>query len=326
MSRCPDYSHLLVLPRLQVQAANAISSPLTHGFPSITAFIGLMWALQRKLAASGISGLKFRAVGVVCHRHQVLVNDAYIRGFSLTRNPIGRDGKTAAIVEEGRIHLQISLVLAVESAELGLDEATDKALAEQIAQMLQTMRIAGGVLLPAKRYTAPYWVAMTGDAAGRQALFEHLRLRLLPGFALVARDDLLAETLTTFQKENPEATVLDAWLSRSRLNWRYDNEEGRWQHDRPKGSGWVVPIPVGYAALTERQAPGTVANARDESTPFQFVESLYSLGEWVSPHRLQKAEQLLWYADSQPEQGLYRCRNDYRCVDDSDDEFYSIFD
>ena len=31
------------LPHLRIQNANAISSPLTHGFPSITAFTGLMW-------------------------------------------------------------------------------------------------------------------------------------------------------------------------------------------------------------------------------------------------------------------------------------------
>ena len=46
---------ILVLPRLRVQNANAISSPLTHGFPSITAFTGLMWALERKLSQAGIS-------------------------------------------------------------------------------------------------------------------------------------------------------------------------------------------------------------------------------------------------------------------------------
>ena len=36
---------ILVLPHLRIQNANAIGSPLTHGFPSITAFTGLMWAL-----------------------------------------------------------------------------------------------------------------------------------------------------------------------------------------------------------------------------------------------------------------------------------------
>ena len=38
---------ILVLPHLRIQNANAIGSPLTHGFPSITAFTGVMWALQR---------------------------------------------------------------------------------------------------------------------------------------------------------------------------------------------------------------------------------------------------------------------------------------
>ena len=36
---------LLLVPHLQVQNANAISSPMTWGFPSITAFVGLMAAL-----------------------------------------------------------------------------------------------------------------------------------------------------------------------------------------------------------------------------------------------------------------------------------------
>ena len=37
----------------------------------------------------------------------------YVRNFNLTRNPVDKDGSTAAIVEEGRMHLQITLVLAV---------------------------------------------------------------------------------------------------------------------------------------------------------------------------------------------------------------------
>ena len=62
---------LLVLPRLRIQNANAISSPLTHGFPSITAFTGLMWALERKLAqADAPIPLHLQAVGVVCHHYQ----------------------------------------------------------------------------------------------------------------------------------------------------------------------------------------------------------------------------------------------------------------
>jgi CRISPR-associated protein Csy2 len=75
--------------------------------------------------------------------------------------------------------------------------------------------------------------------------------------------------------------------------------------------GWLVPLPIGYAGISPLYAPGEVANSRDDSTPFRFVESLYSLGQWISPHRLDTIEQLLWTQESDPEAGLYRCRNRY---------------
>ena len=59
---CRRFTHILVLPHLRVQNANAVSSPLTHGFPSMTAFLGLMWALERKAIRIGIA-LEFNAIG-----------------------------------------------------------------------------------------------------------------------------------------------------------------------------------------------------------------------------------------------------------------------
>jgi len=316
MTRCPDFTHLLVLPHLRVQNANAISSPLTHGFPALTAFAGLMWALARKTSADGLD-LAFKAVGVVCHDHQEQVSDGgYVKAFCLSRNPVGKDGKTAAIVEEGRIHLDLSLVLAVQSEHWRREPEAQQADSARIAELLSTMRVAGGTLLPSSPRYRPYVIDMTGAEEDRQAVFRKTRLRLLPGFTLVARDDLLDQRLTTLQAENPDATRLDAWLSLSRINWRCQAEsdaanEGKWLHDRD-GLGWVVPIPVGYGALGELHPPGTVANTRDTDTPFRFVESLYSAGEWISPHRLDSPREMLWYADSPPEDGLYRLRNDYR--------------
>ena len=92
------------LPHLRIQNANAISSPLTHGFPSITAFTGLMWALERNLVKANVP-LRLHTVGVICHHHQEQTTQGYVRSFNLTRNPVDKDGSTAAIVEEGRIHL-----------------------------------------------------------------------------------------------------------------------------------------------------------------------------------------------------------------------------
>ncbi len=334
MSECPNFEHLLIVPRLRVQNANAISSPLTHGFPSITAFIGLMWALERKTRAAGLD-LHFKAVGVVCHAQQEQITESgFVKAFRLTRNPIRKDGGTAAIVEEGRIHLDISLVFAVQSktlstAALSNDAAPDQ-IAAQVGDLIAQMRIAGGsVISPvvASHRRKPHVVAMTGTEQDQAQLFLRAKLHLLPGFALVSRDDLLDERHRALVAENPASTRLDAWLSLSRINWRYEDgsESGaapkaQWQHDR-KGLGWIVPIPVGYGALSGPHPAGSVANARDGDTPFCFVESLYSVGQWLSPHRLQSPQHLLWYADSQPDEGLYCCRNDYHTPQIHDYDF-----
>lgn len=331
MSTCPRFDHLLVLPRLRVQNANAVSSPLTHGFPSITAFLGLMWALERKARAAGLD-LAFKAVGTVCHDHQEQVTEGgFVKAFRLTRNPVGKDGSTAAIVEEGRIHLELSLAFAIRSERWNREpEARDADIAT-VAELLAGMRIAGGTLLPPAqpgrlRYR-PWTVDLTGTEDDRQAEFRKARMRLLPGFVLVSREDRLETRLAELKAETPAATRLDAWLSLSRINWRYRPAEkdgkGEWLDDR-KGQGWIVPIPVGYGALGNLHEPGSVANARDATTPFRFVESLYSVGEWLSPHRLYSPQQLLWYADSQPDDGLYRCRNDYRPAADAFEQLYDF--
>lgn len=315
MNTCPNFTHLLVLPHLKVHNANAISSPLTHGFPSVTAFLGLMWALERKTRAAGLD-LEFPAVGVVCHDHDEQTTEGgFIKSFRLTRNPVGRDGKTAAIVEEGRIHLDLTLLLAV-NADSWDDEARKRDL-QTISALLQTLRIAGGPLLPdvhARSARRQPWIADFTD--DDRSDFQKLRARLLPGSTLVARDDLIDQRLRELRADQPDATRLDAWLSLSRVNWHYDaaaeSGKGAWQSDRQKGSGWIVPIPVGYGALGPLHPAGSVPNARDAATPFRFVESVYSMGEWIGPHRLRKPQDLLWYADSRPEEGLYRCRNDYQ--------------
>jgi len=331
----PVNSHVLVIPRLRVQNANAVSSPLTHGFPSMTAFLGLMWALERQLKQAGLE-LPLNAIGVVCHDHQEQVTDGgFVKSFCLTRNPaatrehrklIKEDGSISvpAIVEEGRIHLDISLVFGVN---IGTGEWQDEYPA-QVAEVLNTMRIAGGTIHPpAKPWLQRYkpYAVSCGEPARMAALMR----KLLPGFTLVARDDLLDQRLAELKRTQSQATRLDAWLSLARINWHYQpvkesaeetagnaaenaagKTKGEWKNDRT-GQGWLVPIPVGYGALSEVYPAGTVANTRDPHTPFRFVESLYSIGQWIAPHRLTSVEQLLWYADSQSENGLYRCRNNF---------------
>ncbi|MBL8297569.1 MAG: type I-F CRISPR-associated protein Csy2 [Rhodanobacteraceae bacterium] len=327
MNTCPAFDHFIVLPRLRVQNANAVSSPLTHGFPSMTAFLGLMWALQRKTHQLGLD-LSFDAVGVICHGHEEQVNhDGFVHTFRLTRNPVDKDGSTAAIVEEGRIHLEISLVFAVSSQHWYREPDARETDVATVAALVAGLRVAGGSVLPPAqpawaRYR-PYLVDLSGSEEDRLRTFARARLRWLPGYALVARDDLLQARAAAAPTVGGASARLDAWLSFARINWSYRPAagestagagRGEWINDK-RGAGWIVPIPVGYGALGPLQPAGQVANARDATTDFRFVESVYSVGEWLSPHRLKSPEQLLWYADSRPQDGAYRCRNDYQPPD-----------
>ncbi len=312
-------SAVLLLPRIRVQAANAQSSPLTWGFPAISAFLGLMSALERKLGTG--SGLHFANVGVVCHRFDAQVHDAGhgTRRWRLTRNPVQADGSTAAIVEEGRVHLEISLVFELDLASEHSSPEARQVLAGRVWEALQTLRVAGGSVLPplpGRRGLRRPVLELVAPGADAEPQFRKLMQRCLPGFALVLRDDLLAEQLAKLHETDASATALDAWLRCCALTTRAvpESQQGKpqpWQvNTRP---GWLVPIPVGFGALGPLQPAGTVRGARDASTPFRFVESLWSIGQWISPHRLRSLNQLTWYADPGDAQDgqRYRCRNDY---------------
>ena len=319
---------VLVLPRLRVQNANAISSSMTWGFPSITAFVGLMHALARRLQPA--SDLEFRGVGVICHDFEAQVTkDGYTRAFRLTRNPVKKEGSTAAIVEEGRIHLDITLVFLVNLAVSRSAETERQQLAQQINNTVTEMRIAGGSVLPSplvaqRRPSSPQLRLLPDEEKDRKEAFRRMRHRWLPGFALVARDDLLQNHLVTLRKIDAKTTVLDAWLDLSRLNhratrsMRVDDNTGKsietieWATEPHQG--WTVPIPVGYAGLSELHAAGSVVNARDSTTPFQFVESVYSIGQWISPHRFKDLNDLLWYNQYDEVTRLYRCCNDFAAL------------
>ena len=114
------------------------------------------------------------------------------------------------------------------------------------------------------------------------------------------------------------SAMVDALLDLSRLNIEPVSspsadpalpDQVKWEIRRK--AGWLVPLPIGYAGISPLYVPGDVENARDGTTTFRFVESLYSLGQWISPHRLDSLQQLLWTQESDAANGIYRCTNRY---------------
>jgi CRISPR-associated protein Csy2 len=270
-------------------------------------------ALSRQAPDLDDEPVTLEGVGIICHAFDPQIGEGYVKSFSLTRNPVDHQGSPTPFVEEGRAHLEVSLLIGVRGE--GVASANEEELAElttSLAERLQTQRLAGGTVVP----ISPKNKLELVQAGSTEKRLKKLKRRLMPGFALVERSDRLHQQLLELQEHAPQATALDALLDASALHWDCvveGAEDGKQTVDwrvRPR-SGWVVPLPVGYRAISPLYAAGEVLNARDKETPFRFVESLYSLGEWVSPHRVQELDQFLWHHQAEPETGIYRCINHY---------------
>lgn len=314
-SAMPDA--VLLLPWLRVQNANAISGPFSWGFPAPSAFTGFTHALSRRLSDTQYADWTFGGTGIVCHAFEPQVTGRYVKNFRLTRNPNDEHGNPPAFVEEGRAHLTISLLIGVHGDSV-FDLSSERLshAADELLSIAQGMRLAGGSLLPtarSARHQPMLTIVPDSEGKERDAFRRRLRRRLLPGFALVSRSDRLQQRLDELRQQFP-ASPLDALLDLCARHWECTpalsedgKEHGEWSIRRRRG--WLVPVPMGYAAISRLHEPGTVRNARDPSVPFRFVESVYGLGEWVSPHRVDDPMKLFWHHFAQPEQGLYRCIN-----------------
>jgi CRISPR-associated protein Csy2 len=300
---------------------------MTWGFPSPSAFAGFVHALYRQLHAK--LDLSFDGVGIVCHEFEPQVSKPpgrHHQVFHLTRNPLGGDEEVAAIVEEGRLHFTASLLIGVSGAGLygGVPLPT---IAECVYEAALGLRLAGGSILQStsmlENWEQPDLHLWPGTAEESRKLNKRLARRLLPGFALVSREAILERHWRSMIEANPSATMLDALLDLSGLNIELSNinlpadpgnalqvatgvptQKVEWEVRRH--GGWLVPIPAGFNAISELYPPGTVRNARDQSVPFRFVEGMYTVGEWLSPLRVDDLRRILWYHEADPVAGVYR--------------------
>lgn len=77
-----------------------------------------------------------------------------------------------------------------------------------------------------------------------------------------------------------------------------EKTEADWEYVKKPKKGYLVPIMTGYKAISQVYKKGTVAGARDSDTDVCFVESVHSIGEWQSVHRIKTTEELansLWH-------------------------------
>lgn len=293
-----NFKRLLLLPHLKVHNANALSSPFTIGFPAMTAWLGAVHALQRKLNAGGFSEIKFNASAVINHQCDLQTHKGvgdFVYSIIGTGNPLDKTGSRSAFIEEARCHLDVSLVIEYT----GIEKDDEPLVKEKITHLLNSrMKIAGGDLLTFK---AADFFKVEQDNENDLRL---LTRKLMPGYALIERRDLMLDAM----KKGQDA--MDALLDHLVIHHQCkqstsDNGEEKvtWSSQR-KVKGWIVPIATGFHGLTDL---GEAKNQRDPETPHRFAESIITLGEFKMPHNIKKIDEILWRYQTEKNNDLYLC-------------------
>lgn len=309
----------IIFERVSVQDANCIAG-FTYGFPAITHFLGFGHALSRKLSLS--HNLSLYGCAVICHQHQIHAyqpkeNHDFV--FAQSRNPPREKGKNKdgkekaaippAIIEEGKMNMTVSLVMGCPDLNLSRT-AEINALKQTLHDLAHQHRLAGGSI----EKIAAVHVLNIDD----QKLLRILKRLLLPGFVLIDRSDLLASHYHALKQQQNEVDLMDAWLDFSALKYKAqpkfkegeleptDITEAEWLRMEKPAKGFLVPITNGYKAISPVYPAGEVANTRDFTSPVCFVETVHSIGEWRSLHRIQQIADMLWHY--RYEQDWYLCQ------------------
>ncbi len=285
---------LLLLPHIEVQNAMALSSPFTVGFPAMTAWLGATHALQRKLNSDGFKDLKFSATAVISHKINLQTfkgTGDYVHSIIGTSNPLDKDGKRPAFIEEARCHLEVSLLIEFNDIE---EEDEDRFKNRVEHHLASRMKIAGGDIL---EFQKPKLYRIE---EGNNEDLSAIRRRLMPGYAIVERRELMMEAMG--QGLDGIEALLKYLLVHNRCE-KDDNGDIFWTR-KNETAGWIVPIATGFQGISEL---GRAKNQRDPNTPHRFAESVVTLGEFKMPYKIESVDEILWRYRFDEEHRLYLC-------------------
>lgn len=309
MSKIKTY---LLLRQVKIHNANAFSSPLTIGFPAMTAWLGAMHALERKLRCNEtLSSIRLKRLAVSCHGFDLQTYKGpgdYVNSVIITSNPLRKKGASferPPFIEEARVHLTVSLLIEVDR----LSSSNYSIFNEKTTKALNGMKIAGGDILDFSPIDDP--IKPTSTRGSRILLVDEDNEKdvrrairsLMPGYVLIERRRLLRQR----QEEQEQQDTLQALLDLLALHYEYDDEHDTWHLQPRQEQGWLVPIVTGFKGLTPL---GHVANQRDASTLHRFAEPVLTLGEFKMPHLFQSINQMMWHYHYDEQDGLYVCVNE----------------
>lgn len=308
----------IVIKQLKIANANALSSTCTVGVPSMTAWLGFMYALERKLhdVVDSYNGeklfenAKLKSIGVSyidtnLRAYKIAGKNSY--SIIGSKNPSEEsNGKPASFIETPSVDLTVSLV--IEATGIAENESL---IPETVATFLMKMKVAGGDVRSIGYYKKEK--KRKKEKEKEPSIFEiacknvsinedeaEVKKLLMPGFVIVERRDLLENTKDLAINELLDILALQCHSIKdeeNRINgWKYSKKE----------KGWLVPIGVGYKGLSPL---GKVKNQRNANYMHRFVEGIITLGEFKMPMSFENITDFMWHYEYDEKEAYYLCRN-----------------
>ena len=287
----------ILISKAEIQDACAVNGPLAIGFPSITAFYGAAIQIQRHLNQDEqYQDIMLKSVGVCSHYFHMRSNQkndalAHFDIPHLYSGPLREKGTRDAINPQPICDFTVSLLLEFE----GVNSSNMHDICADVENAVYFNRIASGDCVSIKSVEL---LSMSSENIEKTE--KDILRKLLPGFAMVSRPDLLNDMQN--QAEN-DVTAFMSNFTKSFTWIKSDTKEkGSWKLDKTAiRPGWIVPMCVGYKAISELS---TVKGQRSSEREHIFAEGVTTLGEFIVPIRLN-LNQMLWVPKIQPDKGLY---------------------
>lgn len=305
----------LLIPHLRIHNANAMSSPYTLGVPAMTAWLGAMHALQRRLRAKGMGEVALNKIAISYHACNLQVYKGprdYVQSVIGTANPLRKKGAEyvrPSFVEEPRCHLNVTLLIEIG----GVAPNNEQQFLELLHQELPRMKFAGGDVesigaswrhepvaaddeAQAKKDSWGLAVVYIKEDADEERDTRRLLGRMMPGWVLIKRRDIMAAG---------QGDALERLLEALAIHYQAEETDTGVTWKPQKQPGWLVPVAVGYQDIS---GPLEVTNQRAYDAEHHFVEPLVTLGEFVMPYKYADSiEDIMWSYHYDAERGQYLC-------------------
>ena len=286
---------ILLISNIEIHNANALSSPYTVGFPAMSAWLGFMHALERKMHSSEFEDVKLSGLIVSCidmHLHTFKGRGDYVSSIVSTANPLNEKGERSSFIAEARCDMEVSLAIECVMGALNIEDFTNF-----VKQTLHKMKMASGDIL---HFESVRHLEIEDEDVRQLSRY------LMPGFCLVSRQELMQQSM----QEGQDA--IDALLDYIKLTRVIEiDEEKKIKQDKysSKEKGWLMPISVGYQAISDLEK---IEHQRDSNTPHRFVENIVTLGEFKMPYHFDTIDEMMWRYEIDKDNGLYLCKNNFK--------------